>query len=88
MLPHALHCALVLLYTLQDLNDEAVLETVDFSEFEAMFQVKRFEKGKKQMKREESENSHTDFLSHGLLTLIYRLAKTLKRTTSDRAQKG
>ena len=39
----------------QDLNDEAVLETVDFSEFESMFQVRRFEKGKKQMKREESE---------------------------------
>ena len=42
--------------SLQDLNDEAVLETVDFSEFEAMFQVKRFEKGKKQLKREESES--------------------------------
>ena len=33
-----------------------MLETVDFSEFEAMFQVKRFEKGKKQLKREESES--------------------------------
>ena len=39
----------------QDLNDEAELERIDFSEFEAMFQVKRIEKSKKDLKREESE---------------------------------
>lgn len=50
------YLACVILYALQDLNDEAVLETVDFSEFEAMFQVKRFEK--KQTKREESKHPH------------------------------
>ena len=43
-----------------------VLETVDFSEFEAMFQVKHFEKGKKQMKREESEQKR-----ESNYTLIY-----------------
>ena len=45
-----------------------MLETVDFSEFEAMFQVKRFEKGKKQLKREESE-SHIP--THTLHCYVY-----------------
>lgn len=40
--------------SIQDLDDESVLETVDFSEFEALFQVKRFKKNAKFAKREDS----------------------------------
>lgn len=43
-----------ILIWLQDLDDETVLETVDFSEFETLFQVKRFKKTEKLAKREES----------------------------------
>lgn len=39
----------------QDLDDESVLETVDFSEFEALFQVNRYKKNPKLTQREESE---------------------------------
>ena len=34
-------------FLLQEMNDEEIVETVDFSEFEALFQVKRFKKQKK-----------------------------------------
>jgi hypothetical protein len=40
--------------SIQDLDDESVLETVDFSEFESLFQVKRFKKNPKLAKREDS----------------------------------
>lgn len=40
--------------SIQDLDDESVLETVDFSEFESLFQVKRFKKNAKLAKREDS----------------------------------
>lgn len=79
-----------MLYALQDLNDEAVLETVDFSEFEAMFQVKRFEK--KQTKREESKYPHihtqTNDFSYFLLTLSCSLTKAIRRAATDRKQKS
>ena len=35
-----------------------MIETVDFSEFEALFQVKRFKKTEKTTKREESKTPH------------------------------
>lgn len=43
--------------SVQDLDDESVIETVDFSEFETLFQVRRFKKSEKMMKREESEST-------------------------------
>ena len=39
----------------QDMDDDSVIETVDFSEFESLFQVRRFKKTEKTKKREESE---------------------------------
>ena len=39
----------------QDLDDESVLETVDFSEFEALFQLNRSKNTMKLAKREESQ---------------------------------
>lgn len=39
----------------QDIDDESVIETVDFTEFETMFQVKRLKKNEKQAKRDESK---------------------------------
>lgn len=42
---------------LQELNDEAIIETVDFSEFEALFQVKRFKKKDKSSKGDKSKYS-------------------------------
>ena len=39
----------------QDLDDDSVIETVDFSEFESLFQLKRLKKNEKSMKREESK---------------------------------
>lgn len=39
----------------QDMEDEEVIETVDFSEFEALFQVQRFKKNAQELKREESK---------------------------------
>ena len=41
------------------MDDEGVIETVDFSEFEALFQVKRFKKTEKATKREESKTPYT-----------------------------
>ena len=43
--------------TLQDLNDENVMETVDFSEFERLFQVKKAMK--KESKRKGWSELHT-----------------------------
>jgi hypothetical protein len=57
----------------KDLNDEAVLETIDFSEFEAMFQVKRIEKSKKDLKREENLQK----LSEQLQLIEQRRARNL-----------
>ena len=50
---------------IQDLDDESVLETVDFSEFETLFQVNRYKKNPKLVKQAESE-----FLSHKIKKLI------------------
>jgi len=38
----------------KELDDEEVIETVDFAEFETLFQVKRFKKDDKTVKREEN----------------------------------
>ena len=34
-------------FLLQEMNDEEIVDSVDFSEFEALFQVKRFKKQRK-----------------------------------------
>lgn len=39
----------------QDMEDEEVIETVDFAEFEALFQVQHFKKNAQELKREESK---------------------------------
>ena len=48
-------CFFYMFSSIQDMDDDAVIETVDFSEFEALFQVKRFKKTEKASKREESK---------------------------------
>ncbi len=45
---------------MQELNDEAIIESVDFSEFETLFQVKRFKKNdEKSSKRNKSKYTLT-----------------------------
>ena len=51
------HYLVSLLHTTQEIDDEEVIETVDFEEFETLFQVKRFKKDEKTIKREESEQA-------------------------------
>ena len=46
-------------HLMQELNDEAIIESVDFSEFEALFQVKRFKKNDKSSKRDKSKYTLT-----------------------------
>lgn len=38
---------LLMAFLLQEMNDEEIVDSVDFSEFEALFQVKRFKKQRK-----------------------------------------
>ena len=49
--------------TLQDMDDENIIETVDFSEFERLFQVKRSKK--QRLKRQDEGKKHREhFLSN------------------------
>ncbi len=46
---------MVILWMLQDMDDENIIETVDFSEFEKLFQVKKATKKEARVKHELSE---------------------------------
>ena len=55
----------------QDIDDESVLETVDFSEFEALFQLNRNKNTMKLAKREESQFKNThNFYLHSKLYML------------------
>lgn len=45
----------------QDMNDESIVEAVDFSEFEALFQTKRFVQKQSRMHL-DGEQAHTSCL--------------------------
>lgn len=41
------------------MNDDSVIETVDFTEFEALFQVKRFKKKEKSANKDDETGTYT-----------------------------
>ncbi len=57
--------------TLQDMDDESIIETVDFSEFERLFQVK---KSKKQKLKRQDMGKHQKFTIERFPEKVHTLA--------------